>query len=157
MPDRYFNRNEAQELLPVITRELEQVRRRKQTIDQLEHELAQAAARIMMVGGSIPNHEELTKKRAESLRLTAQLKQAIDRIQETGCVVKDLDEGLVDFPSLLDGQEVYLCRPQTSGQIHPGRRESPRPSPLILDFRSRILDRDGGCEWLLLAVPTAEH
>ena len=109
MPDRYFNRNEAQELLPVITRELEQVRRRKQTIDQLEHELAQAAARIMMVGGSIPNHEELTKKRAESLRLTAQLKQAIDRIQETGCVVKDLDEGLVDFPSLLDGQEVYLC------------------------------------------------
>jgi hypothetical protein len=109
MADKYFNRSEAQELLPVITRELEQVRRRKQTIDQLEQELAQAAARIMMLGGSIPNHEELTKKRTEGLRLTAQLKQAIDRIQATGCVVKDLDEGLVDFPSLLDGQEVYLC------------------------------------------------
>jgi len=109
MADKYFNRSEAQELLPVITRELEQVRRRKQTIDQLEQELAQAAARIMMLGGSIPEHEELTKKRAEGLRLTAQLKQAIERIQATGCVVKDLDEGLVDFPSLLDGQEVYLC------------------------------------------------
>ena len=109
MADKYFNRNEAQELLPVITRELEQVRRRKQSIDQLEQGLAQTAARIMMLGGSIPDHEELTKKRAESLRLTAQLKQAIDRIQATGCVVKDLDEGLVDFPSLLDGQEVYLC------------------------------------------------
>jgi len=109
MADKYFNRSEAQQLLPVITRELEQVRRRKQTIDQLEQELAQASARIMMLGGSIPDHEELTKKRAEGLRLTAQLKQAIDRIQATGCVVKDLDEGLVDFPSLLDGQEVYLC------------------------------------------------
>src|SRR5271167_4584026 len=109
MADRYFNRSEAQELLPVITRELEHGRRRKQTIDQLEQELAQAAARIMMLGGSIPDHEELTKKRTEALRLTAQLKQAIERIQETGCVVKDLDEGLVDFPSLLDGQEVYLC------------------------------------------------
>ncbi len=109
MADRYFNRNEAQELLPVITRELEHGRRRKQTIDQLEQELAQAAARIMMLGGSIPAHEELAKKRAEALRLTAQLKEAIERIQATGCVVKDLDEGLVDFPSLLDGQEVYLC------------------------------------------------
>jgi hypothetical protein len=109
MADRYFNRSEAQELLPVITRELEHGRRRKQTIDQLEQELAQAAARIMMLGGSIPAHEELTKKRAEALRLTAQLKQAIERIQATGCVVKDLDEGLVDFPSLLDGREVYLC------------------------------------------------
>jgi hypothetical protein len=109
MADKYFNRSEAQELLPVITRELEQVRRRKQTIDQLEQELAQAAARIMMLGGSIPNHEELTKKRAEGLRLAAQLKQAIERIQAIGCVVKDLDEGLVDFPTLRDGQEVYLC------------------------------------------------
>ena len=109
MADKYFNRSEAQELLPVITRELEQVRRGKQTIDQLEQELAQAAARIMMLGGSIPNHEELTKKRAEGLRLAAQLKQAIERIQAIGCVVKDLDEGLVDFPTLRDGQEVYLC------------------------------------------------
>ena len=109
MADKYFNRSEAQELLPVITRELEQVRRGKQTIDQLEQELAQAAARIMMLGGSIPDHEELAKKRSEGLRLTAQLKQAIERIQETGCVVKDLDQGLIDFPSLLDGREVYLC------------------------------------------------
>ncbi len=109
MADKYFNRNEAEELLPLIAPELEQVRRRKQTIDHLNQELAQAAARIMMLGGSIPAHEELAKKRAEDLRLTAQLKQAIEKIQATGCVVKDLDEGLVDFPSLLDGQEVYLC------------------------------------------------
>lgn len=109
MADKYFNRNEAEGLLPVIVPELEQVRRRKQRIDHLNQELAQAAARIMMLGGSIPPHEEMAKKRAEGLRLTAQLKQAIDRIQATGCVVKDMDEGLVDFPSLLDGQEVYLC------------------------------------------------
>lgn len=109
MADKYFNRNEAQELLVVIAPELEQARRRKQTLDQLEQEMAQAAARIMILGGSIPAHEELTKKKAEGLRLTAQLKEAIDRIQATGCVVKDMDEGLVDFPSLVDGQEVYLC------------------------------------------------
>ncbi len=109
MADKYFKRNEAEELLPLIAAELEQVRRHKQTIDHLNQDLAQAAARIMMLGGSIPAHEDLAKKRAEGLRFTAKLKQAIDKIQATGCVVKDLDEGLVDFPSLLNGQEVYLC------------------------------------------------
>jgi hypothetical protein len=109
MADRYFNRNEAEELLPVITPELEQVRRRKQTVDRLNQELAQAAGRIMMLGGSIPDHQGLAKKRAEGLRLSAQLTQGIEKIQETGCVVKDVDEGLVDFPSLRDGREVYLC------------------------------------------------
>jgi|SRR6516225_3481126 hypothetical protein len=109
MADRYFNRNEAEELLPWIAPELEQVRKRKHTADRLNQELAQAAARIMVLGGSIPSHQELAKKRAESLRLIAQLQQAIDKIQETGCVVKDVDEGLVDFPSLRQGREVYLC------------------------------------------------
>jgi hypothetical protein len=107
--DRYFNRHEAEELLPSIAPELEQVRKRKQTADRLNQELAQAAARIMVLGGSMPPHQDLAKKRAESLRVTAQVQQAVDKIQETGCVVKDVDEGLVDFPSLRDGQEVYLC------------------------------------------------
>ena len=109
MADRYFNRQEAEELLPSIAPELEQVRKRKQTADRLNQELAQAAARIMVLGGSMPPHQDLAKKRAESLRVTAQVQQAVDKIQETGCVVKDVDEGLVDFPSLRDGQEVYLC------------------------------------------------
>jgi len=37
------------------------------------------------------------------------LKTAVDRIQELGCIIKDLDIGLVDFPTLFRGEEVYLC------------------------------------------------
>ena len=37
------------------------------------------------------------------------LKQAIDKVQEFGCLVKDLDIGLIDFPTLFQGEEVYLC------------------------------------------------
>ena len=39
----------------------------------------------------------------------ARLRDLIERIQEFGCVVKDLDTGLVDFPTLFRGTEVYLC------------------------------------------------
>jgi hypothetical protein len=39
----------------------------------------------------------------------AMLKGAIEAVQETGCLIKDLDIGLVDFPTLHKGVEVYLC------------------------------------------------
>ena len=34
---------------------------------------------------------------------------AVDEIQRSGCLVKDLDMGILDCPALLDGVEVYLC------------------------------------------------
>jgi len=37
------------------------------------------------------------------------LRNAIESVQELGCVVKDLDIGLIDFPTLFRGEEVYLC------------------------------------------------
>jgi hypothetical protein len=37
------------------------------------------------------------------------LKAILEEVQTVGCVVKDLDIGLVDFPTLLDGVEVCLC------------------------------------------------
>jgi hypothetical protein len=33
----------------------------------------------------------------------------VEKLEEAGVVVKDLDIGLVDFPTLYRGEEVYLC------------------------------------------------
>jgi hypothetical protein len=30
-------------------------------------------------------------------------------LQEAGIVVRDIDRGLIDFPTIRDGEEVYLC------------------------------------------------
>lgn len=38
-----------------------------------------------------------------------QLNATVTAIQERGIVIKDFDRGLVDFPHLRDGQEVFLC------------------------------------------------
>ena len=38
-----------------------------------------------------------------------EIKGIIDRVRGMGIEVKDLDMGLVDFPSQMEGREVYLC------------------------------------------------
>jgi hypothetical protein len=109
MSDRYFDRNEAEDLLPMIAGVLNEAREQKQQMDVLDRDLAQAAAKIMVMGGWIPPHRELAEKRVLRDQSREKIKQAIEQLQEIGCVLKDLDEGLVDFPALLDGREVYLC------------------------------------------------
>ena len=38
-----------------------------------------------------------------------ELREALTELQAREIVLRDLDRGLVDFPSLRDGEEVYLC------------------------------------------------
>lgn len=93
----------------MIGKSLARAREQKKSLDGLEQDLAQAAARVMMLGGSIPPYQELVRKKNEREQSMARLEEVVGEIQETGCVVKDVDEGLVDFPTLRDGREVYLC------------------------------------------------
>ena len=52
------------------------------------------------------------ERRGEARRCTelkAEIVRAINRIEAHGCVMKDLDLGLLDFPAAREGQPVYLC------------------------------------------------
>ena len=51
-------------------------------------------------GGQLPSRLVLDFEEIESL---------IDEIQDFGCVIKDLNVGLLDFLAEKDGREVYLC------------------------------------------------
>jgi hypothetical protein len=75
----------------------------------LDKDLAAVAARIMMMGGVIVPYAKLSGLRAQHQQLAETFKSALSRILETGCVVKDLELGLLDFPSLINNEEVYLC------------------------------------------------
>jgi hypothetical protein len=109
MAEKYFNRHEAEELLPMIGEFLEEARKQKRTLDSISAEISNAALRIMMLGGSFPPFAELNHKKTQRDKVAEQLARTVDEIQQTGCVIKDLEMGLVDFPSRRGGAEVYLC------------------------------------------------
>ena len=81
----------------------------KAEYQQAESDCQQFQRRIMLQGGVLVDRSKLLdgKQRRESS--ARQLKQAIEGIHEHGCLVKDLDTGLIDFPTRFNGQEVYLC------------------------------------------------
>jgi hypothetical protein len=109
MAEKYFNRQEAEKLLLTIEPWLKEARQQKQAVESLQTDIAKASAKVMMLGGSLPPLGELSRKKSEQEKTSQVLLETIKRIQETGCVVKDLDIGLIDFPSMRGGEEVYLC------------------------------------------------
>ncbi len=117
MPEKYFSRHEAEQLLPMIEEFLKEAQEHKQAADSAQVELTKAASRIMVLGGSCPPYSDLVKKKTERDQASEKIVEVISRIQETGCLVKDIDEGLIDFPSMIEGQEAFLCWKQGEGRI----------------------------------------
>lgn len=46
-----------------------------------------------------------------------ELRSALLELQEMEVVLRDLDRGLVDFPALRDGDEIYLCWEEGEDEI----------------------------------------
>ena len=109
MAEKYFNRREAEDLLPFIEHCLVEARESKEKLEALDRELARATTQIMVLGGSVPPYARLAANRSEREQFMTKLRETINRIHETGCIVKDLEEGLIDFPALRKGEEVCLC------------------------------------------------
>jgi len=109
MADKYFERDEAEKLLPKIAPWVKEARQHKQVLDTLDQEILQHVSRISVLGGSMPPYAEIARQRARRERQAAKVVEIVEKIQQSGCLVKDLEEGVIDFPSLKAGEEIYLC------------------------------------------------
>lgn len=38
-----------------------------------------------------------------------EVRRLLAALQEAGIMIRDLDRGLIDFPALIEGREIYLC------------------------------------------------
>ena len=106
---RIFSLTEAERTRREVEPALVEAMGGRRKLAEAEYGLAKLASKIMMSGGLMVNYEKAARMRAERERYARSVKEAIETIEATGCVVKDLDTGLLDFPSRIDGEEVYLC------------------------------------------------
>ncbi len=108
MAPRYFTVEEANSLIPELRAILQHLEARRRQLE--EHQQALEAIR-QQAGG---NGHRLAGEKFQRLRREADLvleecNTAIKKIEALGCVLKDFQLGLIDFPSMRDGQEVFLC------------------------------------------------
>ena len=105
----YFTLTEARALLPAVGRTIRDAVQAKGRYDDAAEYLHNLGQRILMQGGMAVDTAiaEAWKTQRDTSGQT--LKSALEKIGELGVLVKDLDTGLVDFPTLYHGEEVYLC------------------------------------------------
>ncbi len=103
----YFTRAQAEALLPRLTASLRLMQRLRADLADCERELHDMQIRIAS-NGHLPL-EDLGELPALVNDLTQRIAECAREITESGALVKDPDMGLLDFPSLREGREVYLC------------------------------------------------
>ena len=114
MAARYFTLEEANELLPQIASSME---RALQIHGLLRGALAQLGQAGVQVSADVLTGETMVRAPAEIERLIVHarmlytsLQDEMGAIEALGAEVKDVESGLVDFHSFLDGtEEVLLC------------------------------------------------
>lgn len=106
---RRFTLEEAESLLPEIEKSIREAISLKSEFDQAQRELQAITQRVIMLGGVLLDRQAIQLIRTRGETNAERLKAVIGNIQDSGCIIKDLDVGLVDFPTLFRGEEVYLC------------------------------------------------
>lgn len=108
MPKR-FTLAEAQSLIASVDPVLRKAIELKSHYAEAEQEIESFSQRIQMMGGLVVNREQALEVRNRRDTASTDLREAIQEVEEFGCVLKDLDVGLIDFPTTFRGREVYLC------------------------------------------------
>jgi len=106
---KLFTLSEAERLRVQVEPILIEAIEARRKFGEMEEQLGEFAERIQRSGGLMVPFEKVGRLRLERNRLEESIRAALERIHSTGCIVKDLDVGLLDFPSRIDGEEVYLC------------------------------------------------
>lgn len=99
---KLFTVEQANDLLPVIRPKLEKVKARYERIAVFRDSAKAAATAAEFGGGGMKSGSVYVECLYEIGKLTTEL-------HEIGIQLKDYSRGLIDFPSMRDGQVVLLC------------------------------------------------
>ncbi len=98
--DRHYTLEEARALLPWV-------QERIATMRSARERLTDAEARQALTDSAATNGGGQPGKQVGEAFL--ELRGAAGELAAAEVVMRDLERGLIDFPSIRDGEEVYLC------------------------------------------------
>ena len=99
---QYFTVKSANEILPIVIKKYEYAKKQKDLIIKTEQELTQS----MSAENSLIDYATLKQKLNS---VVTKFYQSLEDLENTGVVVKQLDQGLLDFPAKRFDQEIWLC------------------------------------------------
>ena len=97
---RHYTRDEARALLPQIREWLATLNRLRTEVERYDQRLSGLNAEGQDTGGETVN---------KWIRALAGMQEILAGFQERQILIKDLTRGLIDFPAILGGKEVFLC------------------------------------------------
>ncbi len=97
---KHYTREEANALLPQIRKWLAQLSRLREDLHRYEKRLSGLTEQGNDIGGDTVN---------QWIRSLADMQQILCEFQRREIFIKDLERGLLDFPSFVGGREVFLC------------------------------------------------
>lgn len=101
MPAQHFTLDEANALLPEIKPLMAALLERRAKVVKNRHDIADIATDLSSdVGGHVASQMTLD---------FIAIEQLIHKIRSYGCLIKDLNMGLLDFLSEINGREILLC------------------------------------------------
>ena len=99
--EKHFTVKEANALLPQIVSIFERIGALREELDERQTDLEGVHRAAPGNGGHHDGPELVTR--------SEMIGRLLLEVENLGAVVKDPDSGLIDFPHLRDGQEVFLC------------------------------------------------
>lgn len=106
---KFFSLTEAEGLRAQVEPLLIEAIEARRKIEEVDKKLDELSEKIQRSGGMLVPYERAAQWRREYNHLADAIRNAVERIHATGCVVKDIEIGLLDFPSRINGQNVFLC------------------------------------------------
>jgi hypothetical protein len=106
--EKHYTRDEARALLPRVREWLQRLNHLRHEQERFDKRLTSLMSPGHDVGGDLVNNW---------IRTLAEMQQILGDFQQRQIQIKDLERGLLDFPSLIGGKEVFLCWEQDEEDI----------------------------------------
>ena len=108
MAPRYFTLDEANAALEELRPVAEEMVAKRRELVEAQGRRAALGAQVVTNGGDL-TPSDFAEADDELESAASELARCVERIQAAGVLVKDLDQGLLDFPALREGEEILLC------------------------------------------------